>query len=120
MTLTIEKRREMTDGLLAIEFEDGHNYTLQEIEDMDDDELQEAFKEEMSDAASDTEVDLEECFVCGEMKVCDYADEETGKSVCQECAEEAEEGDEEEETDSKEDSDDSDSDDDDQEFEDED
>lgn len=67
--------------LLAIQFDDGNNYTSEELNAMSDEELQTAYDAETGD-------EKETCSICEEVKVCDYADDDTGEPICEDCANE--------------------------------
>ena len=92
------ERSEYTRQILAMTFDDGEGYTKEELDNMDDEELKECFDAESQEEPEDDddEIELETCFVCAEVKVCPFVDDETGASVCAKCAEESEDDSDEE------------------------
>jgi hypothetical protein len=78
-----QERSEYIKQLLAIQFDDGNNYTSEELNAMSDEELQAAYDAETGD-------EKETCSICEAVKVCDYADDDTGEPICEDCASEIE------------------------------
>lgn len=120
-----EDRKDKIDQLLTLHFEDEADYTRLELEDMDDDELNDCYDAEFNISAPEAELELEQCVVCKQMKVCPFMDDQNQMPVCQTCADDAnddtelvtaadeqvDEGDDDDEEDEDEDSDDEDDDD---------
>jgi hypothetical protein len=78
-----QERSEYIRALLAIQFDDGNNYKPEELNAMSDEELQTAYDAETGD-------EKETCSICEAVKVCDYADDDTGEPICEDCASEIE------------------------------
>lgn len=83
------EREERIVQLLELHFEAEADYSRVELEGMDDDELVECYNAEIV-PATDTQLDLEKCVACGQMKVCPFMDDTNSDPVCQQCADEAE------------------------------